>query len=151
MLYLLKKLKCALCKDKLVVEKVMDTDTSHRLIRNLDRGGLLYPQTEVVNAVLYNYIIVKKLISKDYEKCFSNVTSQRLVAINLTVNVLSERECFSTWDDSEIHHSSEEVIKMVIWASTNTLLNNYCKLKNDLCCSNRKTSKKRKLATVMNS
>ncbi|GFV92847.1 transposable element P transposase [Trichonephila clavipes] len=69
----LKKLKCDFCSKSLVLNKSFELNSNYDLIRNLDRGSLLCPSPDVVTAVLYNYIIVQKLLSNDYEKiCFLN-------------------------------------------------------------------------------
>lgn len=58
----IKKLKCEFCKDKLVLSDELVVEDSYSLIRNLSRGGLLYPHENVVKMVLFSYILFNKLL-----------------------------------------------------------------------------------------
>ncbi|KAJ8896658.1 hypothetical protein PR048_002002 [Dryococelus australis] len=62
---LLKKLKCNTCHSGLVSDNYFDS--SHSLIKELDRGGLQYPHPDVVSIVMCAYELLLKLISKPYE------------------------------------------------------------------------------------
>ncbi|GFX96679.1 transposable element P transposase [Trichonephila clavipes] len=73
----LKKLKCDFCSKSLVLKKSFELNSNYDLIRNLDRGSLLCPSPAVVTAVLYNYKIVQKLLSNDYENMFLKQNNQR--------------------------------------------------------------------------
>ncbi|GFV82918.1 hypothetical protein TNCV_1179331 [Trichonephila clavipes] len=66
----LKKLKCDFCSKSFVLNKSFELNSNYDLICNLDRGSLLCPSPDVVTAVLYNYKIVQKLLSNDYENMF---------------------------------------------------------------------------------
>ncbi|KAH9360001.1 hypothetical protein HPB48_023126 [Haemaphysalis longicornis] len=72
----LKRLKCESCKDALTVDKsiaVSATDPMYSLVKDIDRGGLVYPAMAAVNAVAHNYVVVEEL-SK--QAAFLNVPNQ---------------------------------------------------------------------------
>lgn len=93
----LNNLGCSFCKEFLVIDKNFVCGLNHILIQGIDRGRLLYPQDIVIKVVLYNYIVVEKLCT-EYEKDFLGCSSQRLVAINLTIDALSENSIFEMYD-----------------------------------------------------
>ncbi|XP_049801053.1 uncharacterized protein LOC126236056 [Schistocerca nitens] len=72
----LKKQQCEVCSKYLLLDKEMCLHGEQHLslIKNLDRGGLFFPQPDVVNDVIYNYITVQKLISAPNEKNFCHPT-----------------------------------------------------------------------------
>ncbi|GFV63183.1 hypothetical protein TNCV_1022401 [Trichonephila clavipes] len=83
----LKKLKCDFCSKSLVLNKSLELNSNYDFIRNLDRGSLLCPSPDVVTAVLYSYIIVKKLLSNDYENMFLKQNNQRQIASEISILV----------------------------------------------------------------
>lgn len=113
----------------------------------------------VLNVVLYNYIVMQKLVSKDLENKFLKHPSQRILAVRLTMNALCDETI--DIDPCSKGHSFESIAKRIVWCSTNTLLNNYCKKRNDFPKHQKKNSKppseknnekppkKRKLATLI--
>lgn len=143
----IKKLKCDICKDCLVFQKIMHYEESFKLIRNLDRGGLLYPRPFVVNAVMYSYITISKLIGPEYEKLFLQEQNQRQQATSLILHNLS-----SNFEQLDLcgTHTSENILKMIIWVATNSLLKNYCNQKLNTQGITSKGGKKRKLETILN-
>lgn len=96
----------------------------------------------MIKTVKITYIVLKKLTDiVDFQ--------QSLIQRQITVNVAHEAiadENVVIPDFSCQAHSCES-IKMAIWASTNSLPNNYCKLKNDQILDMKK-GKKRKLQTL---
>ena len=48
-----------------------------------------------------------------------------------------------------LSHSIEKIEKLLVWASTNSLLNNYCAKENDLLNENKNQGKKRKIQTLL--
>lgn len=143
---LLKRISCNECKSSLVIDKELEADSSYKLIFTLDRGALMYPHPDVVTVVTHNYIVIQKLLSEDFENYFLKHPSQRSLVSELTLSILMEKDFILDVEHCLEGHSSEMVIKSIIWNSTNTLLKNYCKLKNDDISYN-KASKKRKLQT----
>ena len=138
------KLKCELCRENLTIDKELATGPQFDLISDFDRGGLKYPTVDIVNILVHNFIIIKKLIS-DFENEFLKQTNQRQIASQITINVLSTKEMYiATCED----HSDRKVMTFIISASTNTLLKNYCKSK---CDAVSKKADKRKLATFTSS
>ncbi|GFV25560.1 hypothetical protein TNCV_778311 [Trichonephila clavipes] len=90
----LKKLKCDFCSKSLVLNKSFELNSNYDLTRNLDRGSLLCPSSDVVTAVLYNYIIVQKLLSNDYENMFLKQNNQRQIASEISISLINSNEFF---------------------------------------------------------
>ncbi|GFT03009.1 THAP-type domain-containing protein [Trichonephila clavipes] len=143
----LKKLKCDFCSKSLVLNKSFELNSNYDLIRNLDRGSLLCPSPDVATAVLYNYILVQKPLSNDYENMFLKQNNQRQIASEISISLINSNEFF-LYDEpcNKNDHSSELVLKHIIITSTNALLNNYCKGKNDI---KKVETKKRKMYTLL--
>jgi hypothetical protein len=141
-----KKLKCSYCKEKLILDLDINLDNDYNLIKNLDRGGLKCPSQFVVTLVMFNYIIVNILSSN--VQLFKNITNQRRVIINLTLNKLKDREIFL---ESEClnGHDSDYICKLLLCSSTNIMLKNLCMKENDqLNKLKDEKKKKRKLETL---
>lgn len=87
----LKKLKCSDCKSYLVLDKELNlnSDLIYDHIKVIDRGGLLYPSVDVINAVLVNYKIIEKLCNSEYENKFLKCSNQREVLILLSEKNIS--------------------------------------------------------------
>lgn len=127
-----KKLKCNSCIELIVTDVVLED--SARLIQNLNRGGLVYPQREIVDILCYNFVIVNKL-TNDFEKSFMKCTNQRSLVIKITEQNLLAAE-IPNWGTCDEGHTSKDILHMILRSSTNTLLNNYVKKKNDKCKNN---------------
>ncbi|GBN49549.1 hypothetical protein AVEN_64732-1 [Araneus ventricosus] len=143
-----KNVKCYKCRKKLLTDKEMDVD-NFKLIKSCDRGGLLYPSKFVTNIVLHISIVTQKLISEKYELQFLKVQNQRNLVKKLVEKLLMSKD---VWDFSvcSCGYIFEKVIAKIMKSATNTLRNNYCKIKNDKPkCS--KTKKKQKLESLSES
>ena len=83
----------------------------------------------MVNVVAHNFAITQKIIGSDLEKEFLLVPNQRELFTNLSINVLLSKEmcCVRSCED----HQSLIIIKYILRSVTNTLLKNFCKIKND--------------------
>lgn len=144
-----KKMNCNYCKDLISCNR--DTynhlPESHNYIKGISRGSLLHPNPSTVNMVTYNYIIINKLIKEDVYK---HSNQQRTLATDVTLSALADDECLLPIDFCEDGHNSLKLGRMIIWASTNILLNNYCSKENNMLAQARATgkSRKRKLETV---
>lgn len=141
---LLKKLKCQACHSGLVTDKYFQS--SHSLIKEMDRGGLQYPHPDVVSIVMNTYVVLLKLISKTYEQEFLNTGNHKQVLVTIVTGQLKEE--LSHLDVCEAGHTQENLIKSIIRMSSNTFLKNYCVKKNDTF---KKIPKNRKLTTLTNS
>ncbi|XP_035233690.1 uncharacterized protein LOC118205512 [Stegodyphus dumicola] len=141
----LKKVKCCTCKQNITINSTVNHDQTYDLIKNLDRGGLRWPKPFIVNIIMYNYLIVNKLCSEEYED-FLLEQNQRKIVANLTFKILELKEML--FDDiiCDNGHTSESISKLIIWISTNIMLKNLCNRKNDDIKSNKE--KKRKLQTL---
>lgn len=59
-----KRLKCDECKQLLTIDKtvaVSPENHMYSLVKEIDRGGLVYPAMPAVNAVAHNYLVVEEL------------------------------------------------------------------------------------------
>lgn len=150
----LNKINCSFCEAKLTINKSLDFSEKYILIRNLDRGSLRHPHHKIIYMIIHNYIILSKLL-KEFECEFLKIINQRLFAVNNTLNILSSKEICLDLDGCPQNHGSDQVTKQIIWASTNIILKNFCKIKNNILDEKRKEraeskSKKRKLQTLKN-
>lgn len=146
----LKKLdNCVFCKPNLINESVDESDCINSTIEKMDRGGLLYPHPKLVDIVVHIFIIVKKLISNDFEYLFLKVSNQRELVVNLANSVLQEKEIFVSGDgDCPNGHSKSVINKYICRSAANTFLKNYCKDKNDVKNKIKYENKQRKLSTL---
>lgn len=142
----LKKLSCSHCRDNLVIDRDLEVDEALVLIKSLDRGGLKYPSNVTLTVICHSYIIISKLLSREHEGEFLKLPNQRTAACNVIFEVLSDKEEFAIDYDCPNGHEPEGTCKMIIWASCNIFLKNYCKKVNNSLMS-KKTSE-RKLKTL---
>lgn len=141
-----KKNKCNSCRDLVTYnENVEDLPDRNSYIKGITRGSLLYPDERVVNIVMYNYIAVNKLTENPD---FTHSLNQRNVATEITMKILAYNDVFLSMNSCSNEHSIDKVQKMIVWASTNALLNNFCRKENDLLHQSKKSGKKRKLQTL---
>ena len=146
-----KKTKCSYCKDLVTYNNnENDMPENHNYIDGISRGSLMHPDPITTNIVMYTYIVVNKM-AKDAQ--FHKIPNQRLVASTITLNLLTDDEALLPTDSCDAGHSTEKIEKMVIWASTNALLNNYCSKENNSLAEKKiaNTGKKRKLKTLTQS
>lgn len=141
----LKKIKCASCKTILTINSSIENQPNYHYIQGISRGALLYPD-EYVNIIMYNYIVLKKLTEMPD---FCHSLKQRAAATEVTLNVLAENDALLPLESCQNNHSIEKVEKLLVWASTNSLLNNYCAKENDLLDGNKNQGKKRKMQTLL--
>ena len=89
---------------------------------------------------MVNYIIVDKL-SKTADFQFS--LSQRQLILDATMSALEAEDIsfFTFYDNCKNNHDTLTLIKLVLWASTNTLLNNLCFKQNDSLIQENKKEK----------
>ncbi|XP_042148884.1 uncharacterized protein LOC121046653 [Ixodes scapularis] len=102
----LKKLNCAKCKDALTVDKTITVSAAHEhydLVKQLDRGGLVYPSMFALNAVAHNYVVVEQLATQPE---LLLMPEQRQVITKLTLHLLANEEP-SDFDACENGHTSE--------------------------------------------
>ena len=141
-----KKIKCKFCKQ--LTTHASNEEFSHdyySYIDSVSRGSLLRPSAITVNIIMYNYIILSKITKM---KIFLKAKNQRNIALVLTMKTLTENDARFETDVCDAGHSTEKVEKMLLWASTNSLLNNFCRKENDLLACGKSEGKKRKLQTL---
>ena len=146
---MVKKIKCDYCKDLLTCHEDIENLAENNLyIQGISRGALLYPDDAVVNIVLYNYIVITKLIEKPE---FTKSLYQRNLATEISLNVLLDNDAFLPLNNCENGHCIGKIQKMILWASTNALLNNFCSRENDRLVAEKseKSGKKRKIQTLV--
>ncbi|KAL3177151.1 hypothetical protein MRX96_009850 [Rhipicephalus microplus] len=88
----LKRLNCAKRKDVLTVDKTITVSAAHEhydLVKQLDRGGLLYPSMFALNAVAHCYVVVEKLATQPE---LLLMREQRQVVTELTLHLLANEE-----------------------------------------------------------
>lgn len=151
--------KCTNCKQMLTLDNIDDAfdildNDENSYILNCSRGGLCYPKSEILDVIIYSYIIVQKLISDTYEKRFLECENQRLVAIKLILFSIKDKEIYNLSSLCK-DHGLNVTIQKIVKCSVNTLLNNFCKKKNNEILQRKKMlkpkksdSKKRKLQTL---
>ncbi|XP_049805645.1 uncharacterized protein LOC126248581 [Schistocerca nitens] len=140
----IKKLKCESCLNEIVIEKELPINEHFSLIQRLDHGGLKYPSDTILNMIVYTYIVISKLL-KEHERDFLACTNQRAIACAVALATLHEND-FLLFDGVCCNgHSSQAIMKSVVWVGVNIFLNNYCKKVNG-----KKNSKntQRKLQTL---
>ena len=140
-----KKLKCQTCKD-LIASSDGDTQSiDSSMIKGLSRGGLIYPSYEIVSVVLVSYVVINKMLEMDE---FHKSHSQRLLAMNTIISVVESENIYVLYDNRCANgHELSALIKMIVWACVNIILNNFCFKKNDEVAISR-LAKRRKLSTL---
>ena len=115
-----KKLKCGDCNEQIVSSSGNVDDFQITMIKGLSRG-LLYPTHDAIGVVLVCYLTIKKFSESDnfYR------SSQPKLAVNTCLAVLDgELMMSSGLANFCATHDYSELVKMILWASTNILLNN---------------------------
>lgn len=148
-----RKMNCKFCKDIITCDEkaLRKLPEHHQYISGISRGGLLHPAPCSVQLVMYNYIITNKLTQ---EPIFQKAYNQRTLVMEATYKALRDDETLLSTDICEDGHQSQKLEKMIIWASTNALLNNYCSKENNVLAVKKTIasgkSKRRKLETLCN-
>lgn len=143
----LKKLNCAKCKDALTVDKIITVSAAHEhydLVKQLDRGGLVYPSMFALSAVAHSYVVVEQLATQPE---LLLMPEQRQVITKLTLHLLANEEP-SDFDACENGHTRESVLKDILRCSTNVLIKNFWGKLNDKLLDAAGKSEKQKAATL---
>jgi len=106
--------------------------------------------TKTVNCVIYNFIVVTKLMK---ESCTLQRSNHRKIMLNATISILDLYEMLLCDENCSAGHNGNNLLKRIIWVSTNIFLKNFCTSKNDALLNKTNTdkndmSKKRKLSTL---
>ena len=135
-------MKCYSCKSLVSGRDDMLPDIDS-YFQGINRGSLLDPNDVTTNLDLYNYIVINKLVKNP---SFLHSMNQRKLSMYITLDVLANDELLFHVDLCGEGHRIEKIEKMIVWSSSNALLNNFCSKENDnITC--KKLSKKRKLQT----
>ena len=86
-IYIYKKMKCS-CKSLVSGRDDMLPYISS-YFQGINRGSLLYPNDVTINLVLYNYIVINKLIKNP---SFLHSMNQRKLSMYITLDVLANGE-----------------------------------------------------------
>ena len=140
-----KKIGCDYCKELMTHTDDHDFPETHNYIVGISRGSLLHPSPVTVNIIMYNYIVIKKLTKMNI---YRNAKNQRNMALASTLKMLNDNCAKFPVDTCDAGHDTEKLDKMLVWASTNSLLNNFCRKENDVIACKKNTGKKRKLQTL---
>ena len=137
-----KKIKCNSCKDLISGrDNVEEIPEINSYFRGINRGSLLHPNDITTNFVIYNYVLIDKLIKHHF---FLHSVNERKLAMHITLNVLANYELLFNVDTCDDSHSIEKIQRMFVWSFTNTLLNNFCSKENNIIRNNKKSKKKKK-------
>ncbi|KAL3208549.1 hypothetical protein MRX96_039010 [Rhipicephalus microplus] len=101
----LKRLNCAKCKDVLTVNKTITVSAAHEhydLVKQLDRGGLVYPSMFALNAVAHCYVVVEQLATQPE---LLLMREQHQVVTELTLHLLANEEP-SDFDTSRLGYAA---------------------------------------------
>ncbi|KAG0421808.1 hypothetical protein HPB47_002319 [Ixodes persulcatus] len=139
----LKKLSCTACRANLVLGHDIQVENSD-IIRSMNRVGLEFPQPAVADAVVTTEIVLDKLRSEKYATQFHGLPSQTAALLTLTHNVLDDSNDLDVCDNG---YSPQLVMRHILSAATNIVLNNYCETKNDQLVL-KKLTQKRKMKTL---
>ncbi|KAH7953102.1 hypothetical protein HPB49_004799 [Dermacentor silvarum] len=88
----LKKLNCTKCRDALTVGKTITVSAAHEHydhVKQLDRGGLVYPSMFALNAVAHSYVVVAQLAMQPE---LLLMPEQCQVVTKLTLQLLANEE-----------------------------------------------------------
>lgn len=145
-----KKTRCNDCKSLVTCSSDDDLPESHNYIDGISRGSLMHPDPVTTRIVMYNYIVINKMAQ---DPQFHKIINQRIVASEVTLNILADDDALLPEDSCHAGHNTEKIEKMIVWASTNALMNNYCSKENNAIAERKTTNtgKKRKLETLSNS
>lgn len=86
--------------------------------------------------MLHNYIIVNKLFSK-FQAEFLKIQDHRKILVSITMSILDDNDLLHVGEACESLHDTNNILKKVAWASTNILLNNFCKKRNNNIAASR--------------
>lgn len=125
----LRKVRCDTCKNIIVFSDELIVEDSYDLIRNLNRGCLLFPKEQVVNLVSICYIIFNKIL-QDCEEEFLSLYAKRNFLCRYILCHNSVR-CILPNFDGCATHNGEKIIKIIVCCVVNTLLKNYCGKRNN--------------------
>lgn len=140
-----KKLQCDECREAMILEGGDETSLQNSYIKGITRGGLLYPNMDMIKIVQINHLVLEKLLG---DESFLKSSCQRALVVNTTLQViLDENLDMVAREICSNGHTSLKVIRMAIWITTNSLLNNYSSTKNDELVDS--SAKKRKIQTLM--
>ena len=142
-----KNLNCEECSERLTSTVGEIQAIENELISKMTRGGLLYPSSDIVQMVMINCIVVNKL-SKIAELHFSMSQHQLVFDTTMCAIASEELNSFIFKESCKNNHGSLRLAKLILWASTNTLLNYLCFKYNDKLVQEKRT-KRRKLQTVL--
>lgn len=136
-----KKFTCGYCEEFLITNnnRLPFENLDYSLIDVSDRGGLCYPTEDVVTICAYTYKTVEKLLAN--EELFLSEINQKQFVRNVTFENMSDTDFFLGHNCQK--HDTFAIKKIIISCTTNILLNNYCKNKNNVNIKTQLTSLKR--------
>ena len=124
-----KKIKCNSCKDLISGrDNVEEIPEINSYFQGINRGSLLYPTDITTNFILYNSVLIDKLIKNN---SFLHSLKQGKLAMHITLNVLADNELLFNVDTCDDGRNIEKIQRMFVWSSTNALLNNFCSRENN--------------------
>lgn len=139
----LKRLSCEKCRAALTINKMITISVEQQhceLVKELGGEGLLFPTMFAVNAVVYGYVVIEELL-KQAE--FSKVPNQHQFVTDFAVDLLSNEESadINVCDNG---HTSELLLRHMLWCSTDILLKNFfCSMSAETVVSSARSRKRK--------
>ncbi|KAK8756868.1 hypothetical protein V5799_000430 [Amblyomma americanum] len=141
----LKKVSCTFCRSVLILENRDIEVESTKMIANLSRGGLKFPQPCTVHMVLITTLVVEKLTTGENANSFLASDNQRAIVSSISASIIGDVDP----ETCENGHTTETLVRQVVRAATNVALNNFCRLQNDTIHSSaQKKAAERKMKTL---
>ena len=102
-----KKIKCNGCKDLISGrDNVEEIPEINSYFRGINRGSLLYPNDTTTNFVIYNHVVIDKLMKHSF---FRHSVNQKKLAMHITLNILTDYELLFNVDTCDEGLSREKI------------------------------------------
>lgn len=150
--YCIKKLdlSCKVCLEMFLLDEVFDLEVdneNYKYLKELNRGGLKFPTSIIVDILSMSFILFRKLLSKEYEDKFIGCNDQFSVFVKLSMlgiyasNILEKDYC------TECNAKFSTLMNKVLQIFANICLNNYAKQCNDRILYEKQERKVKKFKT----
>ena len=97
--------------------KNLNLDINNDFVENLDRGQLKFPKEHLINAILYNYVVINKLRST-FKSDFLKLKDHHKIILSITSSILDNND-FLSEESCEKFHTIKNILKKVLFALIN--------------------------------
>ena len=105
----LKKLKCNSCRSMITCSDTgEEIPESHSYTDRISRWSLLHPASITASIIMYNYIVINKLLELPV---FCNATNQGTLAKEMTLIALADDDAFFPQESCDSDHNTERTEK----------------------------------------